>query len=393
MADKRDYYEVLGLKKGASEDEIKKAYRRLAKENHPDMNPGDKGAEARFKEIGEAYEVLSDPEKRSRYDQFGFAGVDPNYGAGAPGGGGFGGGFSGFGDFDIGDIFDSFFGGGTRGGSTRSANSPMRGENVRTQAQLTFEEAAFGCSKEIPVSRIEDCPDCGGSGCEKGTTPEVCKRCSGTGTVRSQVRTAFGVMSSQSACPECSGTGKIIHSPCPKCRGKGAVRKNTTVKVDFPAGIDDGQTLSKRGAGHRGLNGGPAGDLLITVSVLPHSQFERDGFNVYYNMPITVTQAALGDSVEVPTLDGKVKYTIPEGTQTGTVFRLRGKGIQRLNSVGRGDQFVTVTVQTPTNLTSEQKELLRKLGETFGEKGKRGSILEDIFGDDPKGKKGKKKKS
>ena len=393
MADKRDYYEVLGLKKGASEDEIKKAYRRLAKENHPDMNPGDKGAEARFKEIGEAYEVLSDPEKRSRYDQFGFAGVDPNYGAGAPGGGGFGGGFSGFGDFDIGDIFDSFFGGGTRGGSTRSTNSPMRGENVRTQAQLTFEEAAFGCSKEIPVSRIEDCPDCGGSGCEKGTTPEVCKRCSGTGTVRSQVRTAFGVMSSQSACPECSGTGKIIHSPCPKCRGKGAVRKNTTVKVDFPAGIDDGQTLSKRGAGHRGLNGGPAGDLLITVSVLPHSQFERDGFNVYYNMPITVTQAALGDSVEVPTLDGKVKYTIPEGTQTGTVFRLRGKGIQRLNSVGRGDQFVTVTVQTPTNLTSEQKELLRKLGETFGEKGKRGSILEDIFGDDPKGKKGRKKKS
>ena len=392
MADKRDYYEVLGLKKGASEDEIKKAYRRLAKENHPDMNPGDKGAEARFKEIGEAYEVLSDPEKRSRYDQFGFAGVDPNYAAGGPGGGGFGGGFSGFGDFDIGDIFDSFFGGGTRGGATRAANSPMRGENVRTQAQLTFEEAAFGCTKEIPVSRIENCPECGGSGCEKGTTPEVCTRCSGTGTVRSQVRTAFGVMSSQSPCPDCSGTGKIIHSPCPKCRGKGAVRKNTTVKVDFPAGIDDGQTLSKRGAGHRGLNGGPAGDLLITVSVLPHSQFEREGFDVYCNMPITITQAALGDSVEVPTLDGKVKYTIPEGTQTGTVFRLRGKGVQRLNSVGRGDQFVTVTVQTPTNLTSEQKELLRKLGETFGESGGKKSILEDIFGDDLKGKKGKKKK-
>ena len=391
MADKRDYYEVLGLKKGASEDEIKKAYRRLAKENHPDMNPGDKGAEARFKEIGEAYEVLSDPEKRSRYDQFGFAGVDPNYGAGAPGGGGFGGGFSGFGDFDIGDIFDSFFGGGTRGGSARSTNSPMRGENVRTQAQLTFEEAAFGCSKEIPVSRIEDCPDCGGSGCEKGTTPEVCKRCSGTGTVRSQVRTAFGVMSSQSACPECSGTGKIIHSPCPKCRGKGAVRKNTTAKVEFPAGIDDGQTLSVHGLGHRGLNGGPAGDLLVTVSVLPHSQFEREGFDVYYDMPITITQAALGDSVEVPTLDGKVKYTIPDGTQTGTVFRLRGKGIPRLNSSGRGDQFVKVTVQTPMNLTGEQKELLRKLGETFGEEGRKGSILGDLFGED-KGKKSKKKK-
>ncbi|MBR4691226.1 MAG: molecular chaperone DnaJ [Oscillospiraceae bacterium] len=391
MADKRDYYEVLGLQKGAGEDEIKKAYRRLAKENHPDMNPGDKNAEARFKEIGEAYEVLSDPEKRSRYDQFGFAGVDPNFAANQGGAGGFGGGFGGFGDFDIGDIFDSFFGGGTRSAGGSRANAARRGENIRVQTQLTFEEAAFGCTKEIPVSRIENCPECGGSGCEKGTTPEVCKRCSGTGTVRSQVRTAFGVMSSTAPCPECSGTGRIIHSPCPKCRGKGAVRKNTTAKVEFPAGIDDGQTLSVHGLGHRGANGGLAGDLLVTVSVLPHSQFERDGFNVYYNMPITITQAALGDSVEVPTLDGKVKYTIPDGTQTGTVFRLRGKGIQRLNSSGRGDQFVTVTVQTPMNLTSEQKELLRKLGETFGEEGKR-SRLGEIFGEELKGKKSKKKK-
>ena len=390
MADKRDYYEVLGLQKGASEDEIKKAYRRLAKENHPDMNPGDKGAEARFKEIGEAYEVLSDPEKRSRYDQFGFAGVDPNFAA-SQGAGGFGGGFGGFGDFDIGDIFDSFFGGGATRGGARSANAARRGENIRVQAELTFEEAAFGCTKEVPISRIENCPECGGSGCEKGTTPEVCKRCSGTGTVRSQVRTAFGVMSSSSPCPDCGGAGKIIHSPCPKCRGKGAVRKNTTAKVEFPAGIDDGQTLSVRGIGHRGVNGGSAGDLLVTVSVLPHSQFERDGFNVYYDMPITITQAALGDSVEVPTLDGKVKYTIPDGTQTGTVFRLRGKGIPRLNSSGRGDQFVKVTVQTPMNLTGEQKELLRKLGETFGEEGRKGSILGDLFGED-KGKKGKKKK-
>ncbi len=391
MADKRDYYEVLGLQKGASEDEIKKAYRRLAKENHPDMNPGDKGAEARFKEIGEAYEVLSDPEKRSRYDQFGFAGVDPNFAAGQGAGGGFGGGFGGFGDFDIGDIFDSFFGGGAARGGARSANAARRGENIRVQAELTFEEAAFGCTKEVPVSRIENCPECGGTGCEKGTTPEVCKRCSGTGTVRSQVRTAFGVMSSSSPCPDCSGTGKIIHSPCRKCRGKGAVRKNTTAKVEFPAGIDDGQTLSVHGLGHRGLNGGPAGDLLVTVSVLPHSQFEREGFDVYYDMPITITQAALGDSVEVPTLDGKVKYTIPDGTQTGTVFRLRGKGIPRLNSSGRGDQFVKVTVQTPMNLTGEQKELLRKLGETFGEEGRKGSILGDLFGED-KGKKSKKKK-
>ena len=392
MADKRDYYEVLGLQKGASEDEIKKAYRRLAKENHPDMNPGDKGAEARFKEIGEAYEVLSDPEKRSRYDQFGFAGVDPNFAASQGAGGGFGGGFGGFGDFDIGDIFDSFFGGGAaRSSGARSANTARRGENIRVQAELTFEEAAFGCTKEVPVSRIENCPECGGTGCEKGTTPEVCKRCSGTGTVRSQVRTAFGVMSSSSPCPDCSGTGKIIHSPCRKCRGKGAVRKNTTAKVEFPAGIDDGQTLSVHGLGHRGLNGGPAGDLLVTVSVLPHSQFEREGFDVYYDMPITITQAALGDSVEVPTLDGKVKYTIPDGTQTGTVFRLRGKGIPHLNSSGRGDQFVKVTVQTPMNLTGEQKELLRKLGETFGEEGRKGSILGDLFGED-KGKKSKKKK-
>lgn len=369
MADKRDYYEVLGLQKGAGDDEIKKAYRRLAKEWHPDMHPDNKEeAEIRFKEIGEAYGVLSDPEKRSRYDQFGFAGVDPSYGGGA-GGAGFGGfgGFGGFDDIDLGDLFGSIFGGGTRSGGGRSANAPRRGENVRVSVELTFEEAAFGCTKEIPISRIENCPECGGSGCEKGTTPEVCKRCGGSGSVRVQSRTAFGVMSTTSACPDCGGSGKIVHNPCPKCRGKGAVRKNTTVSVEIPAGIDDGQTLSVHGSGHRGMNGGPAGDLLVTVSVMEHTQFERDGFDVYYNMPITFTQAALGDSVEVPTLDGKVKYTIPEGTQTGTVFRLRGKGITRLNSVGRGDQFVTVTVTTPQSLTNEQKELLRKLGETFGE--------------------------
>ena len=365
-----DPYKVLGLSPDASDDEVKQAYRRLAKEWHPDMHPDNKEeAEAHFKEIGEAYGILSDPEKRSRYDQFGFAGVDPSYGGGAGGAGfgGFGGFGGGFDDIDLGDLFGSIFGGGSRAGSSRSANGPRRGENVRVGIELTFEEAAFGCTKEIPVSRIENCPECGGSGCEKGTTPEVCSRCGGSGAVRVQSRTAFGVMSTTSACPECSGTGKIIHKPCTKCRGKGAVRKNTTVKVDIPAGIDDGQTISVRGSGHRGVNGGPAGDLLVTISVLEHTQFERDGFDVYYNMPISFTQAALGDSVEVPTLDGKVKYTIPEGTQTGTVFRLRGKGITRLNSVGKGDQFVTVTVTTPQSLTSEQKELLRKLGESFGE--------------------------
>ncbi len=368
MAEKRDYYEVLGLKKGASEDEIKKAYRKLAKENHPDLHPGDKAAEERFKEINEAYEILNDPEKKQSYDQFGFAGVDPSYAAQQGGGfGGFGGGFS---DFDLGDIFDSFFGGRSR---SASASAAQRGENLRVSLELTFEEAAFGCRKEIPISRIEDCPDCQGSGCAPGTTPEICKRCGGSGSVRTQSRTAFGVMSTTTACPDCAGRGKIIHSPCPKCRGKGSVRKNTRTAVNIPAGIDDGQTLSIHGAGHKGMNGGPAGDLLITVDVQPSAQFERDGNSVLYAMPISIVQAALGDSVEVPTLDGKVKYTIPEGTQSGTVFRLRGKGIPNLRGGGRGDQFVTVNVEIPKNLTGEQKDLLRQFGETLGEdyKGKK----------------------
>ena len=372
MADKRDYYEVLGLSKGAGEDEIKKAYRRLAKEYHPDLHPGDKEAEARFKEVGEAYEILNDPEKRARYDQYGFAGVDPNFGAGAGAGGGFGGFGGGFGDFDLGDIFDSFFGGG--GARSRNANAPRKGENLRVSVELSFEEAAFGCTKDVPISRIENCPDCGGSGCEAGTTPEVCSRCGGSGSVRTQTRTAFGVMSSTAPCPDCQGRGKIIHSPCGKCKGKGSVRRNTTTTVNIPAGIDDGQTLSVHGGGHKGANGGPAGDLLVTVSVKPHEFFERDGFSVIYNMSISIVQAALGDSVEVPTLDGKVKYSIPEGTQSDTVFRLRGKGIPKLHGSGRGDQFVRVTVETPKNLSSEQKELLKKFGETLGEehgKGKR----------------------
>lgn len=364
MADKRDYYEVLGVQKGASEEEIKKAYRKLAKENHPDLHHNDKTAEAKFKEIGEAYEVLSDSDKRARYDQFGFAGVDPSYGAGA-GAGDFTGGM-GF-DFDLGNIFDSFFGGGR---SSRSSNAPRRGESIRVGAELTFEEAAFGCTRDVQVSRIENCPECKGTGCEEGTTPEICSRCSGSGTIRTQQRTAFGVMSSTASCPDCGGRGKIIHSPCSKCKGKGSVRRNTTVNVKIPAGIDDGQTVSMRGSGHKGSNGGPAGDLLITVMVKPHELFEREGTSVMYNMPVSFTQAALGDSVEVPTLDGKVKYSIPEGTQTDTVFRLRGKGIPNLNGGGRGDQFVRVTVETPKNLTGEQKEILRKFAATFGEDSK-----------------------
>lgn len=364
MADnKRDYYEVLGIAKGASDDEIKKAFRRKAKENHPDLHPGDKAAEARFKEINEAYEILSDPEKKSRYDQYGFAGVDPSYGAGQ-GGGAYG--YSDFGDVDLGDIFSSFFGGGFGGGTrAQNQNAPRRGDSIRVSVTITFEEAAFGAEKKITVGRTETCPDCGGSGCEKGTTPEICPDCRGTGAVRQQQRTPFGVMSTTASCPRCGGKGKIIHQPCKTCRGSGTVRKNKTVAVNIPAGIDDGQTISLRGQGSAGANGGPSGDLLVTISIKPHDFFKREGADVYLEYPISVTQAILGDEVEVPTLDGRVKYTIPEGTQSGTTFRLKGKGIPYLRSGSRGDQFVTVTVSIPKNLTKEQRELVEKLAESM----------------------------
>jgi len=361
MADKRDYYESLGLQKGATDDEIKKAFRQQAKKFHPDVNPGNKRAEERFKEINEAYEVLSDSTKRQRYDQFGHAGVDPNFGAGS----GFSG--SGFGgmDFDLGDIFSSFFGGGG-GTSSRSRNAPRKGERVRVDATIKFEEAAFGCEKEITITRIESCDDCSGSGCKEGTTAEMCTNCNGQGVVTTQQRTPFGVMQSSSECPKCAGRGKIIHQPCTKCRGLGLVRRNRTITVNIPAGIDNGQTISMRNQGSAGANGGEAGDLFVTVSILRHEIFEREGNSVLLEMPLTFVQAALGSEIEVPTLDGKVKYSIPEGTQTGTVFRLRGKGIQNLRGSGRGDQYVTVTVAVPKSLTEEQKDLLRKFAEASG---------------------------
>lgn len=360
MAEKRDYYEVLGLEKGASEDAIKKAYRQLAKKYHPDLNPGDKEAEKRFKEVNEAYQVLSDPEKRAKYDQFGHAGVDPSFAAGS----GFGG-FGGFGfDFDLGDIFGSIFGGGA---SARNRNAPRRGERVYADVTVTFEEAAFGCEKEIPVSRIEVCDVCSGTGCKEGTTPEICATCKGSGTVTSQTRTAFGIMQSTVDCPSCQGRGKIIHQPCTQCKGHGLIRRNKKITVKIPEGIDDGQTISMSGQGSAGINGGPPGDLYITVDVLPHEIFRREGNAVLYDLPISIVQAALGAEVEVPTLDGKVKYTIPEGTQTGTVFRLRGKGIPNLRGAGRGDQFVTVHVTVPTGLTAQQKDLLRQFGVSLGE--------------------------
>ena len=364
MAEKRDYYEVLGVKKGASEDELKKAYRKLAKENHPDLHPGDKECEARFKEINEAYEVLSDPDKRAKYDQFGHAAFDPSQGFG--GGGGFGG-FEGFGGF--GDIFSDIFGGGFGfgGGGGRNPNAPRKGDNLRATVNIKFEEAAFGVKKDVFVSKIEQCHDCKGTGCAEGTTAEVCPDCKGTGTVMSTKRTPFGMVQSSEQCPKCRGRGKIIHSPCKTCRGIGSVRRQHKVSVSIPAGIDDGQTISLKGQGNAGLNGGPAGDLLITVLVQPHARFERDGASILLDQEISFAQAALGAEVEVPTLDGKVKLNIPEGTQSGTTFRLKGKGVPFLRNGGRGDQFVTVNVAVPRSMTSTQKNALRRYAETMGE--------------------------
>ena len=363
MAEKRDYYEVLGLQKGATADEIKKAYRKLAKENHPDLHPGDKACEERFKEVNEAYEVLSDDDKRAKYDQYGHAAFDPSAGFG--GGAGFGG-FGGFSDFgDLGDIFGDIFGFG--GGASRNPSAPRQGDNIRVQLNVSFEEATFGCKKEVTVGRVEQCPDCKGNGCAPGTTPEVCPDCKGTGSVRTTQRTPFGMAQSTAPCSKCRGTGKIIHQPCPTCRGMGNIRKQHKISVSVPAGIDDGQTISLRGQGNAGRNGGPAGDLLIVIAVRPHEIFRREGTSVLCEAPITFTQAVLGAELEIPTIDGKVKYSIPEGTQSGTTFRLKGKGIPGLNGRARGDQYVTVYIETPRNLNREQKEALRKFSDTLGE--------------------------
>ena len=360
---KRDYYEVLGVSRGASEDEIKKAYKKMARKYHPDLNPGDKSAEEKFKEVNEAYEVLSDADKKARYDQYGHAGVDPNFGAG-----GFGGGFDGGFDFgDLGDIFGSFFGGGFGGGRRTNPNAPQRGESIRMSIAISFEEAAFGCEKEVTVERYETCDTCHGSGCAPGTSPEVCPDCHGTGTVQQRRQTPMGVFATSAPCAKCGGKGRIIHQPCKDCRGSGMVRKKKTIQASIPAGIDNGQTISIRGQGNAGKNGGPAGDLLITISVRPHELFRREGTSVLCEAPITFAQAVLGAELEIPTIDGKVKYTLPEGTQSGTTFRLKGKGIPSLNGRGRGDQYVTVYIETPRNLNKEQKEALKKFAESVGE--------------------------
>ncbi len=355
MADsKRDFYEVLGLDRSATDDQIKKAYRQLAKKYHPDLNPGDKAAEEHFKEVNEAYAVLSDAEKKAKYDQFGHAGVDPNFGGGGFGGGGFGG-FGG--DFgDLGDLFSSFFGGGRRS----NPNAPRKGSDAEVNVVISFEESAFGCEKEITLPRIEVCADCRGSGAKAGTQPTVCPACHGTGQITVQQRTAFGVMQTQRPCDRCRGKGKIIEQPCKTCAGKGAVRRSVKQRVKIPAGIDDGQTFVLRGAGNAGANGGPAGDLRVNVSVRPHAIFDRRGFDVWCDFPLTFAQAALGDEIVVPTLDGNVKYTVPEGVQPGDVFKLKGRGIQRINSNLRGDQYVRISLEVPRNLTSKQKEALRE---------------------------------
>ena len=361
MADKRDYYEVLGVAKGASDDEIKKAHRKLAKKYHPDLNRDNPEAAEKFKELNEAYEVLSDKDKRAKYDQFGFAGVDPNYGAGQ---GGFGGGFGGFDMGDLGDLFGSFFGGGFGGGRSSRRNSPQRGESIRQNVILSFEEAAFGCEKEISINRVETCDECGGTGAAKGTSPETCANCRGTGTVTQTQRTPLGMFQTQGACPNCRGTGKIIKKPCSKCGGAGRVRKARKFKVNIPAGIDEGQSIQQRGQGNAGVNGGPAGDLFVTVSIRPHPIFTREGQDVYVEIPISFAQAALGDTLRVPTIDGRVEYKVPEGTQPGTVFRMKGKGIQNVNGRGRGDQYVRVNIEVPKNLSEKQKKLLREFEES-----------------------------
>ncbi len=362
MAEKRDYYEVLGVGRGASDDELKKAYRKMAKEYHPDLHPGDTEAEARFKEVNEAYEILSDKQKRARYDQFGHAGVDPSFGSGTGGFGGFD-----MGDIDLGDIFGSFFGGGFGGGQRVNPNGPRKGETLRASVTISFEEAAFGCEKELSLSRSEACETCKGSGCAPGTTPETCPTCHGTGTIRIQRGGGAFTFATTAPCTRCQGTGKLIHSPCSDCHGSGQVRRQRKITVSIPAGIDNGQAISLRGQGGAGRNGGPAGDLLISVTVRPSDRFHREGTAVHLEQTVTFTQAALGARLTIPTIDGNVEYDMPAGTQPGTVFRLRGKGIPSVNGRGRGDQFVTVRVGVPTSLSAEQKEALTAFAKTMGE--------------------------
>lgn len=375
MADKRDYYEVLGIQKGATEDEIKKAFRKKARENHPDLHPDDPSFVEKFQEINEANEVLSDPEKRARYDQFGHAGVDPSYG-----GGGDMGGFGGF--ADMGDILENIFGGfGFGGGASRSsANAPKRGADLQESVTISFMEACSGKKQEIKVNRMCTCDACKGSGANEGTSSEICPDCKGRGSVKATQRTPFGAISSTKPCPHCGGKGKIIKNPCNKCRGLGRLRVQKNVSIDIPAGINNGQTIRLSGQGDCGVNGGSSGDLMINVNVKTHPLFTREGYDIHCEIPVTYTDAVLGAEIIVPTIDGDVKYNISEGTQTGTVFRLKGKGVKMINRTERGNQYVKVNVEVPKNLTKKQKELLKAFEASLSEKNyaKRQSFFEKL---------------
>ena len=364
MAEKRDYYEVLGLPKSASADEIKKAYRKQAKKYHPDLNPDNKQAEDKFKEVGDAYEVLSDSGKRQKYDQFGHAAFDPS--AGGYGGGGAGG----FGDVDLGDIFGSIFGGGFGGGGggrRANPNAPRKGADIRISLVLSFMEAVHGSKKTVSVNVKSSCSDCSGTGAAKGSSPETCPECHGEGSINKRVQFAGMVMQNREPCTRCNGKGKIIKTPCQKCSATGRVSATKKIEVNVPAGIDDDQSIALRGLGDYGINGGPAGDLVVLITVRPDILFERDRFDIHVSVPITYSQAALGASIIVPTIDGKVEYSVPDGTQAGTVFRLKNRGIQYLNGRGRGDQYVAVNVEIPKKLTREQKKALEAFESTLKE--------------------------
>ena len=374
MANK-DYYATLGLEKGASDDEIKKAFRKLAIKYHPDKNQGDKEAESKFKEINEAYQVLSDPEKKETYDRYGTVDFDGS-GFGAGGFGGFD--FSEMGGF--GDIFESFFGG---GGSGRRRNGPQRGTDLEYTVSLTFEEAVFGVEREISIDRSENCETCKGSGAKEGTSKKTCPTCNGQGQVRVQRQTPLGSFVSTSTCNTCNGTGSVIEEPCTSCHGRGHVRKTRKIKVNIPAGVDTGNVMPLRGQGNHGTNDGPPGDLYVRINVAPSKTFVRKGNDIYIDSHISMGKAALGTEITVATVDGDVKYNIPAGTQSGTLFRLKGKGVPRVNSSGRGDQYVKVIVDIPKNLNDKQKDALKAFMEACGENVGEGTPhkkgLKDLF--------------